>query len=141
MQQKFGRRYRNGNNRPGFHLGVDFEVESYLQHQGQSFVERFDANSYLYISRAMDYYDAASWGDGDLDKACSRVDSKFLLVSFSSDWLYTPEQMEELAMSLYRNRKPATYVNIPSSYGHDAFLLETEKLEPLVRGFLEGGVR
>lgn len=139
MRRKFGRRYRNGNNTPGFHLGIDFEVENYLQHQGQAFVERFDANSYLYISRAMDYYDAAQWGDGDLDKACSRIVSKFLLVSFSSDWLYTPEQMKELALALCRNRKPVTYVNIPSSYGHDAFLLEVEKLEPLIRSFLEGG--
>jgi homoserine O-acetyltransferase len=140
MREKFGRRYQDGNSSPGFHLGVDFEVESYLQHQGRAFVERFDANSYLYISRAMDYYDAASsWGEGDLDRALARVDSRFLLVSFSSDWLYPPEQMRELALGLCRNRKPVTYVDLPSSYGHDAFLLETPKLGPLVRNFCEGG--
>lgn len=140
MREKFGRRYKENGNRPGFHLGVDFEVESYLQYQGQSFVARFDANSYLYITRAMDYYDAADWGDGDLEKACSRAQAKFLLVSFSSDWLYTPEQMKELAFALYRNRKSVTYVDIPSTYGHDAFLLEVDKLTPIISKFLKGGM-
>lgn len=140
MREKFGRRYRENGSRPGFHLGVDFEVESYLQYQGQSFVARFDANSYLYITRAMDYYDAADWGDGDLEKACSRAQAKFLLVSFSSDWLYTPEQMKELAFALYINRKSVTYVDIPSTYGHDAFLLEVDKLTPIISKFLKGGM-
>ncbi|MDH7577464.1 MAG: homoserine O-acetyltransferase [Bacillota bacterium] len=138
MRWKFGRRFCNGEG-PGFHLGVDFEVESYLRHQGEAFVERFDANSYLYITRAMDYYDAANWGEGDLDRACSRIQSRLLLVSFSSDWLYPPEQMKELALALTRSRKRVSYVNIPSTYGHDAFLLEVEKLSCLVRSFLEGG--
>lgn len=136
MHRKFGRRYCNGDG-PGFHLGVDFEVESYLRHQGNSFVERFDANSYLYITRAMDYYDAAVWGDGDLDLACRRIESRLLLVSFTSDWLYTPDQMKELALALGRNRKRVSYVNIQSSYGHDAFLLENDKMAQLVRCFLE----
>jgi len=138
MQRKFGRRFCNGNG-PGFQFGVDFEVEGYLQHQGESFVERFDANSYLYITRAADYFDAASWGNGDLDKACERIKSRILLVSFSSDWLYLPEHMKQLALALGRNRKPVSYANIQSSYGHDAFLLEVDKLTLLVRGFLEGG--
>lgn len=138
MNRKFGRRFCNGEG-PGFHLGVDFEVEGYLRHQGEAFAERFDANSYLYITRAMDYYDAAAWGGGDLDQACQRIKSRLLLVSFSSDWLYRPEQTKELAQALYRNRKLASYVNIDSSYGHDAFLLETDKLSYLVRCFLEGG--
>jgi len=103
-------------------------------------VARFDANSYLYITRAMDYYDAADWGDGDLEKACSRAKAKFLLVSFSSDWLYTPEQMKELSFALYRNRKNVTYVDIPSTYGHDAFLLEVDKLTPIISKFLKGGI-
>ncbi|NLU49001.1 MAG: homoserine O-acetyltransferase [Syntrophomonadaceae bacterium] len=138
MNRKFGRRFCNGEG-PGFHLGVDFEVEGYLRHQGKAFAERFDANSYLYITRAMDYYDAAAWGGGDIDQACQRIKSRLLLVSFSSDWLYRPEQTKELAQALYRNRKLASYVNIDSSYGHDAFLLETDKLSYLVRCFLEGG--
>ena len=72
MHTKFGRRFKNSTG-PSFNFNVDFEVESYLSHQGQSFVRRFDANSYLYITRAMDYYDASLWGDGDLDKACNRA--------------------------------------------------------------------
>ena len=135
MRNKFGRRYRESGGRPGFHLGVDFEVESYLQYQGQSFVARFDANSYLYITRAMDYYDAADRGKGDLDKACSNAKAKFLLVSFSSDWLYTPEQMKELTFALYRNKKHVSYVDIPSTYGHDAFLLEVDQLTHYIQIF------
>ena len=86
----------------------------------------------------MDYYDAASWGNGDLDKACQRAKCKFLLVSFSSDWLYTPAQMEELALAVYRNKKSVSFINIPSKLGHDAFLLEIEALKPIVTNFLKG---
>lgn len=137
MRQKFGRRFRNGSG-PGYQFGPEFEVEGYLEHQGNAFVQRFDANSYLYISRAMDYYDASVWGDGDLDRACARAESRFLLISFSSDWLYPPRQMRELAVALCRNRKPVTYIELPSNYGHDAFLLEVDKLEELIPAFLEG---
>lgn len=136
MRRKFGRRYRNGS-APSFDFSAEFEVESYLEHQGNAFVQRFDANSYLYMTRAMDYYDAAVWGDGSLDKACGRAKARFLLASFSSDWLYTPKQMQELALALCRNRLPVTYVDVPSSCGHDAFLIETNKFELLVKAFLE----
>ena len=138
MRDKFGRRYRKNGNRPGFHLGVDFEVESYLEYQGQSFVSRFDANSYLYITRAMDYYDAADRGGGDLDRACKNARARFLLISFSSDWLYTPEQTKELAFALYMTKKDVSYVEIPSTYGHDAFLLEVDEITPLISKFLKG---
>lgn len=137
MQHKFGRKFRNGGG-PGYHLGVDFEVEEYLKHQGEAFVERFDANSYLYITRAADYYDASVRGEGNLDKACRGIRSRTLLISFSSDWLYPPEQMKELALAVSRNRKPVSYVNIPSSYGHDAFLLEVDRLSHIVKSFLGG---
>jgi len=136
MHAKFGRRLR-GKDKIGFRFGVEFEVESYLDYQGQAFAERFDANSYLYISRAMDYYDAAQrWGKGDLLKAVKRVKSDTMVVSFSSDWLYTPLQCKELANALCKCGKPVTYVDIPSSYGHDAFLLETDTLGFLVNEFL-----
>jgi len=138
MHRKFGRRFSNGSG-PGFQLEADFEVEGYLRHQAESFVERFDANSYLYITRAADYFDAAAWGDGDLDKACERIESRVLLVSFSSDWLYPPEHMKNLALTLGRHRKRVSYANILSSYGHDAFLLEVDKLTLTVRNFLKGG--
>jgi homoserine O-acetyltransferase/O-succinyltransferase len=134
MHEKFGRRVSETGAR-GF--GVEFEIESYLDHQGRSFVERFDANSYLYITRAMDYYDpAGKWGGGDLGRACARIRCKSIVVSFGSDWLYSPEQCREFALALQRNNRPATYVNVPSNYGHDAFLVETEEVGRLLRSFL-----
>lgn len=136
MYQKFGRRLQ-GKEKPDFSFGIEFEVESYLAYQGRSFVERFDANSYLYITRAMDYYDAAArWGGGSLDEACSRIKSRFMVVSFSTDWLYPPAECRELALSALRNGIPVTYAMVPSSYGHDSFLVEYEKLGPVLTNFL-----
>lgn len=135
MHAKFGRRLQ-GKARPDFGFDIEFEVESYLNYQGAQFIRRFDANSYLYITRAMDYYDAADWGKGSLIRACSRLKSDMLLVSFSSDWLYPPEEVEELALAISHNRRPVNYVKIDSHYGHDAFLVETEKVSQLLRAFL-----
>jgi homoserine O-acetyltransferase len=136
MDSKFGRRLRN-KEKPDFNFDIEFEVESYLNHQGKVFVERFDANSYLYIIRAMDYYDAAArWGAGDLVTACERIKSEILVASFSSDWLYTPEGCQELVHAICRTGKPVTYADIPSQYGHDAFLVETERVGKLLRASL-----
>ncbi len=217
MGHKFGRRLQD-KARPDFTLtGVEFEVESYLKHQGESFVARYDPNSYLYITRAMDYYDAASSvdgdlssaaalsradddlqggagrlqradgdltraaalsradddlqggagrlqrvdgdltraaalsradddlqggagrlqrADGDLTRAAARIKSKTMVVSFSSDWLFPPELCRELASALCRAGRPVTYVEVPSRYGHDAFLVETETTSRLVGSFL-----
>lgn len=136
MHDKFGRRLR-GEGCPECGFGIEFEVESYLDHQGRAFVERFDANSYLYITRAMDYFDAAaSWGGGDLTEACRRIRARVLTVSFDSDWLYPPEGSRELAHALMKAGKPVTYVNVPSHYGHDAFLVETGPVSFLLRNFL-----
>ncbi|MBN1257781.1 MAG: homoserine O-acetyltransferase [Planctomycetes bacterium] len=137
MHEKFGRRLRN-KVKPDFGFDIEFEVESYLDYQGRSFVERFDANSYLYITRAMDYYDAAEkWGGGDLVAACSRIQSEVMVVSFSSDWLYPPQECMELALAISRNSKPVNYINVPSHYGHDAFLVETEAVGRLMQSFLK----
>jgi homoserine O-acetyltransferase len=135
MHAKFGRRLK-GKSRPDFGFDIEFEVESYLNDQGLQFIRRFDANSYLYITRAMDYYDAADWGRGDLARACDRLKSDMLLVSFSSDWLYPPEEVEELALAISHNKLPVNYVKIDSRYGHDAFLVETEKVSRLLQAFL-----
>jgi homoserine O-acetyltransferase len=136
MSRKFGRGLQE-KDQYSFDFSRNFAVESYLQYQGARFVERFDANSYLYITRAMDYYDAAlRWGDGDLVKACSRIRSQVLVVSFSSDWLYPPEECRQFSMALMRNRIPVNYLNIRSDYGHDAFLVEAETVERLIKGFL-----
>lgn len=136
MQEKFGRRLQD-KSKPDFSFGVEFEVESYLNYQGRSFVERFDANSYLYITRAMDYYDAAGkWGGGDLVEACRRIRSKMMVVSFSSDWLYPPAACREFALAMCRAGRTVTYVDVPSPYGHDSFLVETEPVGHLLRHFL-----
>jgi homoserine O-acetyltransferase len=136
MRERFGRKLR-AKQKPDLGFDIEFEVESYLHHQGQSFVERFDANSYLYITRAMDYYDAAaSWGGGDLLQACSRVASRVLVVSFSSDWLYPPAECKSFAIALTRSGRATTYIDIPSNYGHDAFLVQTDELGRLLWSFL-----
>jgi homoserine O-acetyltransferase len=137
MGHKFGRKLR-GKDVPDFTLtGIEFEMESYLNHQAQSFVKRYDPNSYLYLTRAMDYYDAAAkWGEGKLSNALKRLKAKTLLVSFSSDWLFPPELVRELVSAMCQGRVPASYINIPSRYGHDAFLVETGRVSRLMRSFL-----
>ena len=138
MHEKFGRRLQNRNS-PVFSFGPEFAVESYLDYKGKAFVERFDANSYLYITRAMDYYDAAQrWGGGDLAEACKRIRSRVMVVSFSSDWLYPPAHCREFALAVSRNGHPVTYVDVPSRYGHDAFLVETHTVNHLIHHFLNG---
>jgi len=136
MNKKFGRRLRN-KEKPDFDFNIEFEVESYLDYQGRSFVERFDANSYLYITKAMDYYDASlKWGYGDLRVACERIKSDVMIVSFSSDWLYPPEQCKEFALALSDAGKPVRTVNIQSIYGHDAFLVETQEVGRVISDFI-----
>lgn len=135
MHSKFGRRRRSAEDLT-FGFGTEFEVESYLEHQGRSFTERFDANSYLYITRAMDYYDAAQWGEGDLVKACSRVRSRVLVVAYDSDMLYPARECRRFAEAISCNGHPVTYVNIPSKFGHDAFLVETDQVGKLIEAFI-----
>lgn len=135
MQQKFGRRLQE-REEYSFDFSRNFQVESYLEYQGYRFVERFDANSYLYISRAMDYFDLSSDGDGDLTKALSKCKSTFMVISFSSDWLFPSESSRELVKALRNNNIEVSYCDIQSEYGHDAFLLETETLGALITGFL-----
>ncbi|MCZ7584704.1 MAG: hypothetical protein M5R36_15955 [Deltaproteobacteria bacterium] len=136
MSAKFGRRLQDADQR-GFRLDVEYQVESYLRHQGQAFVERFDGNAYLYITRAMDYYDASDHGRGDLVRAVAKAQCAWMAVSFTSDWLYPPSGSREFVRALVQNRQPVSYFNIDSPYGHDAFLLETERLSGLVAHFLE----
>jgi homoserine O-acetyltransferase len=114
-----------------------FEVESYLRHQGQRFVERFDANSYLAISRAIDEFDlAVAFGDGSLERAFARAEASFLSLSFSSDWLYPPHESQRIVAALEAAGREVTYRNLRSSYGHDAFLLEEGRQTSLIRPFL-----
>jgi homoserine O-acetyltransferase len=134
MREKFGRELR-GTDKYSYDFSSEFSVETYLDYQGQIFVDRFDANSYLYITKAMDYFDLAR-DYGSIEKAFAKTRSRFLIVSFTSDWLFTPAQSEEMVNALVAQRKPVSYCNILSPYGHDAFLLEPETLGRLISGFL-----
>ena len=135
MSSKFGRALQSTSDY-SFNFGSDFRVESYLNHQGNSFVERFDANSYLYITRAIDYFDVSVKTNGDFRKAFEPVKCPFLVVSFSSDWLFPEYQSRTLTEILLENGNDVTFCNIQSGYGHDAFLLEYETLGKLMSGFL-----
>ncbi|WP_084032163.1 homoserine O-acetyltransferase MetX [Desulfonatronum lacustre] len=135
MLHKFSRRFINGQGR-SFCLTKDFQVESYLHHQGSSFVRRFDANTYLYITRAMDYFDLEA-AYGRLSTAFSGCRCPFLVVSFTSDWLFPPEQSRELVQALRRVGLDVSYCNIESDQGHDAFLLPGHRMGDVVAGFLD----
>lgn len=134
MREKFGRELRDTTDYK-YEFDSEFSVETYLDYQGQTFIGRFDANSYLYITKAMDYFDLTR-EYGSLNQAFAGTRCRFLVVSFSSDWLFPPEQSEEIVYALSAAAKDVTYCNIQSSYGHDAFLLETEKLGRLISGFV-----
>jgi homoserine O-acetyltransferase len=115
---------------------VQFEVESYLRYQGQSFINRFDANSYLYITRAIDRFDLDGTY-GSLENAFRALTADVLVVGFTSDWLFPPEQNRAIALALQRAGKRGSYAELATDLGHDSFLLESEELYALIRGFLE----
>lgn len=135
MRHKFGRRLQSSDDY-SFDFSTDFRVESYLNYQGNCFVERFDANSYLYITRAIDYFDVSDQAGGDNFKVFDNVHCPFLVVSFSSDWLFPEYHGRDMARTLIENGNDVTFCNIQSDYGHDAFLLEAETLSKLMIGFL-----
>ncbi|MFH1759998.1 MAG: homoserine O-acetyltransferase, partial [bacterium] len=134
MRNKFSRTLQNKKNF-GFDMSDDFTVEGYLEYQGEVFVERFDANSYLYITKTMDYFDIPA-KYGSMEKAFNKVCAKILVVSFTSDWLYPTFHSKEIVKALMRNKKDVSFCEIDSPYGHDAFLLESEKLGRIVSSFL-----
>ena len=136
MERKFGRRRRPEARPCGFDTG--FEVEGYLQHQGQAFVDRFDANSLLCVTRAIDDFDLAPRG-GTLRDAFAGSAADYLFLTFSSDWLYPPRHLEAAADAAAAAGRSVRYREIPSDDGHDAFLLEHEAQAPIIRAFLGGG--
>ena len=137
MRHKFGRRLQDKSDF-SFNFDADFQVESYLRYQGKKFVERFDANSFLYITKAADYFDIRrKYGDGSAVKAFSKARAKFLVVSFTSDWLYPTYQSRAMVKAMKKNGLDVSFLEIEAEWGHDAFLLSSERLTKLVRGFLE----
>ena len=135
MHKKFGRKLQN-KTKPDFTMDIDFQVESYLQHQGQVFVDRFDANSYLYITKAVDYFDLGG-KYGSLDEAFKHTNAKFLIMSFTSDWLFPTSQSKEMVNALLRTNKDVSFCEIESPCGHDAFLLEFETQTNIIKSFLK----
>ena len=139
MMEKFGRELRSG--KLNFHFDVDFEVESYLRHQGDKFAEYFDANTYLLITRALDYFDPALDFEGHLSAAMARAKARFLVVSFTSDWRFAPARSREIVKALLDNRRDVSYAEIDAPHGHDAFLLTDPRYHRIVRGYFENVAR
>ncbi len=138
LTEKFGRRLQ-ARDAKGFGFDADFQVESYLRHQGISFVDRFDANSYLYITRAMDYFDLAEEHGGRLADAFRGTRTRFCLVSFDTDWLYPTRESRSIVQALNAAGAAASFVELSSPFGHDAFLLEVPELFRVIDGFLTAG--
>lgn len=135
MAEKFGRELRNGEYQFGF--GVDFEIESYLRYQGDKFSEYFDANTYLLITKALDYFDPARAHGGDLAAALAGTQAEFLLVSFTTDWRFAPERSREIVQALVKNERNVTYAEIDAPHGHDAFLLDDPRYLGVVRSYYD----
>lgn len=135
MAEKFGRDLRNGDYQFGF--GVDFEIESYLRYQGDKFSEYFDANTYLLITKALDYFDPARANGGDLAAALANTQAEFLVVSFSTDWRFAPDRSREIVQALVKNQRRVTYAEIDAPHGHDAFLLDDSRYMGVVRAYYD----
>src|SRR6266481_5393361 len=140
LHRKFGRKFQDRAN-PTFSFDADFEVESYLRHQGSTFVERFDANSYLYLTRAMDYFDLAADYGGVLANAYKNTPTRFCVISFTSDWLFPTSDSRAIVHALNAGGARVSFAEIVTDKGHDAFLLEEPELFAIVRGFLEGAAK
>ena len=138
LTEKFGRKLQ-AREAKTFGFDADFQVESYLRHQGLSFVDRFDANAYLYITRAMDYFDLAEEHGGVLANAFRETKARFCLVSFDTDWLYPTRDSRAIVHALNAAGAPVSFVELSSPFGHDAFLLEAPELNRVVDGFLRAG--
>jgi homoserine O-acetyltransferase len=135
MANKFGRQLKNG--KLGYTFDTEFQIESYLRHQGNKFADYFDANTYLRITKALDYFDPALEHGGDLSKALQPVTAGMLVVSFTTDWRFSPERSREIVHALIKNRAPVTYAEIDAPHGHDAFLLDDARYHRLVAAYFD----
>ena len=140
LQRKFGRKLQ-GRAAPTFSFDADFQIENYLRYQGLSFVDRFDANSYLYVTRACDYFDLAADYGGQLSGAFQGSKTRFCVVAFSSDWLYPPSASRAIVHALNASSASVSFVEVQTDRGHDAFLIEDPEFNATARGFLEGVAR
>jgi homoserine O-acetyltransferase len=133
MAEKFGRERRDGTFK--FNFDVEFQIESYLRYQADKFAERFDANTYLRITKALDYFDPAAAQGGDLSVALASASAKFLVVSFTSDWRFAPARSREIVKALLDNRLSVSYAEIDAPHGHDAFLMDDLRYHNLIRAY------
>ncbi|HRF44267.1 MAG TPA: homoserine O-acetyltransferase [Candidatus Competibacteraceae bacterium] len=136
MRAKFGRELREGTLIFNFNFDTEFQVESYLRHQGKAFVDRFDANTYLLMTKTLDYFDPAADFDQDLAIAFHRAQAQFLIISFTSDWRFAPARSREIARALVRANREVSYAEITSEYGHDAFLMPIPLYHEMLRSYL-----
>jgi homoserine O-acetyltransferase len=136
MGEKFGRQLAHG--RRGFHFDVDFQIESYLRHQGNKFADVFDANTYLFITKTLDYFDPAYEFDGNLNAALARATANFFVASFTTDWRFSPEKSREIVFALLHNRRRVSYAEIDCAAGHDSFLLDDPIYHRALAAYLEG---
>ena len=139
MAEKFGRERREGGLK--FNFDVEFQIESYLRYQADKFAERFDANTYLRITKALDYFDPAASRDGNLSDALEPVTAKFLVVSFTSDWRFSPARSREIVKALLDNRLSVSYAEIDAPHGHDAFLMDDPRYHNLIRAHFDNIAR
>lgn len=135
MADKFGRELRGGKFNYGY--GIEFEVESYLRYQGDKFAAYFDANTYLLMTKALDYFNPAHDFGGDLNRAFARAQADFLVIAFTTDWRFSPERAREIVRPLLHNRRNVSYAEITSAHGHDSFLMEQAHYFDVVRAYLE----
>ena len=135
MTERFGRSLKTG--QYGYGYGVDFEVESYLRYQGDKFSDYFDANTYLLITKALDYFDPARHTQGDLAKALAKAQAKFMIVSFTTDWRFAPDRSREIVEALLCNKRDVAYAEIDAPHGHDAFLLDDDRYHQVVRAYFD----
>ncbi len=135
MGEKFGRKLRHGELKYSF--DVEFEMESYLRYQGDKFAGEFDANTYLRMTRALDYFDPAKAYDGNLSQALSKAKAKFIVISFTTDWRFSPSRSREIVQALLDNALPVKYAEVTSAHGHDAFLMPDPHYHDIMRAYLE----
>ncbi len=136
MGEKFGRELKRGNFDLGTEFDYEFQIESYLEYQGDTFAESFDANTYILMTRALDYFDLAREYNDNPSEAFSHTKCGFLVISFSTDWRFAPQRSQEIVEALLAARRPVTYAEIESSYGHDAFLLPNKRYEDLFAAYM-----
>ena len=139
LHAKFGRELRDG--KINFGYDVEFQIESYLRHQGRSFVGRFDANSYLLLTKTLDYFDPAAQCGGDLAKTLSQCTAQFLIVSFNSDWRFSPAKSRELVRALLDADKDVSYIDVDSEQGHDSFLLDVPAYHVVLRSYFQRAIQ